>query len=213
MLRQFHPRAIVLDVVLRGEDTWNWLAELKADEATREIPILVLSAVEDRGKGLALGADSYCVKPLNEDELLEQLQRLTRNGAPDADKKAAQVIIIDDEPAARYVLSKFLGGVPCRVKEAENGREGLRMIKASLPQLVLLDLNMPDISGFELLNELKTDAATQSIPVAVVTSATLTEADRRLLGSKTCAVINKSELSRQRIEELWQRVFAGEERP
>jgi len=71
---------------------------------------------------------------------------------------------------------------------------------------------MPDISGFELLNELKNDTATQSIPVAVVTSATLTEADLRLLGS-TCAVINKAELSRQRIEELWQRVFAAEERP
>jgi signal transduction histidine kinase/DNA-binding response OmpR family regulator len=211
-LQQVHPRAIVLDIVLRGEDTWSWLAELKADEATREIPILVLSAVEDRAKGLALGADAYCVKPLKKDDLLERLESLTGNGVPDTDETAAQVLIIDDEPAARYVLSKLLGGVPCRVKEAENGREGLRMIKASPPQLILLDLNMPDISGFELLNELKNDTATQSIPVAVVTSATLTEADLRLLGS-TCAVINKAELSRQRIEELWQRVFAAEERP
>lgn len=211
-LRQLRPRAILLDIVLRGEDTWNWLAELKADEVTRDIPILVLSAVEDRGKGLALGADAYCVKPVKKDELLKQLQRLT-GGAADGDESAAQVIIIDDEPAARYVLSKFLDGVPCRVKEAENGREGLRMIRARPPQLILLDLNMPDISGFELLDELKTDSATQSIPVAVVTSATLTEADRRLLGSQTCAVINKAELSRQRIEELWQRVFTAEERP
>jgi signal transduction histidine kinase/DNA-binding response OmpR family regulator len=206
-LRQFHPRAILLDIVLRGEDTWNWLAELKADEVTRDIPILVLSAVEDRGKGLALGADAYCVKPVKIDELLKQLQRLT-GGTADGDESAAQVIIIDDEPAARYVLSKFLDGVPGRVKEAENGREGLRMIRARPPQLILLDLNMPDISGFEVLDELKTDSATQSIPVAVVTSATLTEADRRLLGSKTCAVINKAELSRERVEQLWRDVLA-----
>ena len=211
-LQQFRPRAIVLDILLRGEDAWNWLAELKAGEATREIPILVLSAVEDRSKGLALGADAYCVKPLKKEDLLEQLERLTGNGAPDTGENAAQVIIIDDEPAARYVLSKLLDGVACRVKEAENGREGLRMIKASPPQLVLLDLNMPDISGFEVLNELKTDTATRSIPVAVVTSTTLTEADRRLLGSKACAVISKAELSRQRIEELWQRVLTAEER-
>ena len=127
--------------------------------------------------------------------------------------KLFKTIVIDDEPAARYVLSKMLGGVFCRVKEAENGREGLRMIKASPPQLVLLDLNMPDISGFEVLEELKTDAATKSIPVAVVTSATLTEADRRLLGLKTCAVINKAELSRERIQGLWQQVFAADGRP
>jgi len=207
-LRQCHPRAIVLDIVLRGEDAWNWLAELKADEGTREIPILVLSAVEDRSKGLALGADVYCVKPLKKDDLLEQLERLTGNGAPDRDERAAQVIIVDDEPAARYVLAKLLGGKFRRIKEAESGAEGLRLIKASPPQLVLLDLNMADISGFEVLHELKTDAATQTVPVAVVTSAKLTEAERRLLDGRTCAIIDKAELSRERIEQLWREVLA-----
>lgn len=210
-LRQFHPRAIVLDIVLRGEDSWSWLAELKADENTRDIPILVVSALEDRGKGLALGADAYCVKPLERGELLDQLQRLT--GAPaDRDLKsvdeAAQVVIIDDEPAARYVLSKLLAEKFCRVQEAENGAEGLRLIQANTPRLVFLDLNMPDLSGFEVLNRLKTDAATQSVPVAVVTSAQLTDADRRLLGSQTCAIIDKTDLSRERIEQLWRQVVA-----
>ena len=81
------------------------------------------------------------------------------------------------------------------------------MIKASSPQLIFLDLAMPDISGFEVLNSLKTDASTSSIPVAVVTSATLTEANRRLLEAQTCAIINKTELSRERIEDLWQQVI------
>ncbi len=211
-LRQYQPRAIILDIALRGENAWNWLAELKADEATRDIPIMIASAVEDRGKGFALGADAYCVKPLERAELLDQLQRLTgaalnaEQDQPD-DSAKTQVVIIDDEPAARYILSKLLWGKSCRVQEAENGLEGLRMIKASSPQLIFLDLAMPDISGFEVLNSLKTDASTQSIPVAVVTSATLTEAHRRLLEAQTCAIINKTELSRERIEDLWQQVI------
>ncbi len=211
-LRQYQPRAIILDIALRGENTWNWLAELKADEATRGIPIMIASAVEDRGKGFALGADAYCVKPLERAELLDQLQRLTSaalNAEQDQphDSAPTQVVIIDDEPTARYILSKLLCAKSCRVQEAENGLEGLRMIKASSPQLIFLDLTMPDISGFEVLNSLKTDASTQSIPVAVVTSATLTEANRRLLETQTCAIINKNELSRERIEDLWQQVI------
>ena len=211
-LRQYQPRAIILDIALRGENTWNWLAELKADEATRGIPIMIASAVEDRGKGFALGADAYCVKPLERAELLDQLQRLTSaalNAEQDQphDSAPTQVVIIDDEPTARYILSKLLCAKSSRVQEAENGLEGLRMIKASSPQLIFLDLTMPDISGFEVLNSLKTDASTQSIPVAVVTSATLTEANRRLLETQTCAIINKNELSRERIEDLWQQVI------
>jgi len=160
----------------------------------------------------ALGADAYCVKPLERAELLDQLQRLTSaalNAEQDQphDSAPTQVVIIDDEPTARYILSKLLCAKSCRVREAENGLEGLRMIKASSPQLIFLDLTMPDISGFEVLNSLKTDASTQSIPVAVVTSATLTEAHRRLLEAQTCAIINKTELSRERIEDLWQQVI------
>jgi CheY-like chemotaxis protein len=210
-LQQFQPRAIVMDIALRGEDSWNLLAELKAAETTREVPILIASAVEDRGKGFALGADAYCVKPLDRDGLLDQLRRLTHSAADRADNAAqgsdAEIVIIDDEPAARYVLSKFLHGRRCRVQEAESGLQGLRMIMASPPQLIFLDLNMPDISGFEVLERLKQDTSTQAIPVAVVTSATLSEDHRRLLEAQACAVINKTELSRQRIDDLWQEVI------
>lgn len=213
-LRQNQPRAIILDIALRGEDAWTWLAELKREETTRDIPIMIASAVEDRGKGLTLGADAYCVKPLERGALLDQLQRLTSMlNDPEHDETGdsppARVMIIDDEPAARYVLSKLLCDKPCRVQEAENGVEGLRMIKASRPQLIFLDLTMPDVSGFEVLNRLKADASTQSIPVAVVTSAALTEANRRLLETQTCAIISKTELSRERIDHVWQQVLGN----
>jgi CheY-like chemotaxis protein len=142
--------------------------------------------------------------------LLNQLRQLVGVGA-DSVAQTAEVVIIDDEPAARYVMSKLLCAKPCRVLEAENGTDALRMIKASSPQLILLDLNMPDISGFEILNRLKTDASTQAIPVAVVTSAILSAAERSLLKEQTCAIINKSALSGERIDQLWQEVL-GEEK-
>jgi signal transduction histidine kinase/DNA-binding response OmpR family regulator len=206
-LRQYPIRAIVLDILLRGEDSWNWLVELKSDEAGPSIPIMVVSAVEDRSKGLALGADVYCVKPVERDAFLNHLARLTGMRISPAEDKSWDVVIIDDEPAARYVLSKLLSDKPCRIREADDGLEGLRMVKASPPQLIILDLNMPGLSGFEVLNSLKTDPVTQSIPVAVVTSATLADATRGLLETQACMIINKTELSRDRIDRLWDQIL------
>jgi signal transduction histidine kinase/CheY-like chemotaxis protein len=210
-LRQVRPRAIILDIVLRGEESWNWLAELKADGRTREIPIIIATAVEDRGKGLTLGADAYCVKPLTREVLLEQLERVTDPefcAAPANLESApsARVMIIDDEPAARYVLTKLLSHKDCSVQEAVNGTEGIRMAKETMPNLIFLDLKMPDVSGFDVLDRIKTDPATQPIPVAVVTSATLTEVDRRRLEAQTCAIMNKTELSRERVEQVLEKI-------
>jgi signal transduction histidine kinase/CheY-like chemotaxis protein len=210
-LRQVRPRAIILDIALRGEESWNWLAELKADGGTREIPIIIATAVEDRGKGLTLGADAYCVKPLTREVLLEQLERLTDpefRAAPAHPESVpgARVMIIDDEPAARYVLTKLLSHKACSVQEAVNGTEGIRMAKETMPNLIFLDLKMPDVSGFDVLDRIKTDPATQPIPVAVVTSATLTEEDRRRLEAQTCAIMNKTELSRERVEQVLEKI-------
>ena len=210
-LRQVRPRAIILDIALRGEESWHWLAELKADGGTREIPIIIATAVEDRGKGLTLGADAYCVKPLTREVLLEQLERVTDpefRAAPAHLESApgARVMIIDDEPAARYVLTKLLSHKACSVQEAVNGTEGIRMAKETMPNLIFLDLKMPDVSGFDVLDRIKTDPATQPIPVAVVTSATLTEEDRRRLEAQTCAIMNKTELSRERVEQVLEKI-------
>ena len=210
-LRQVRPCAIILDIALRGEESWNWLAELKADGRTREIPIIIATAVEDRGKGLTLGADAYCVKPLTREVLLEQLERVTDPefcAAPAHLESApgARVMIIDDEPAARYVLTKLLSHKACSVQEAVNGTEGIRMAKETMPNLIFLDLKMPDVSGFDVLDRIKTDPATQPIPVAVVTSATLTEVDRRRLEAQTCAIMNKTELSRERVEQVLEKI-------
>ena len=209
-LRRVQPRAIVLDVILRGEDTWKWLVELKADDSTRNIPVLVATTVDDEQKGYALGADQYCVKPLEREHLLKSLGRLTGLEARDEHIQMSRVtkgswprvLIIDDQGASRYILAKLIESRPFLVRQAGNGLDGLRMAKEVAPRFIFLDLDMPDISGFEVLKHLKTDSQLRDIPVAIVTSLVLSEADRRGLEEQVCAVINKSELSRARIEQV-----------
>jgi CheY-like chemotaxis protein len=209
VMRQIQPMAIVLDVLLRGEDSWQWLVELKANPATRDIPVVVVTTVEDQGKGYALGADEYIVKPVQRQVLLSALERVAdaksgRDARENALKEAAQrrVLIIDDEATARYILAKLLQDLPCIVRQAKNGTDGLRMAKEVLPDLILLDLNMPDISGFTVLDQIRADPATRTIPVAIVTSLSLNELDRKRLQAQACGILNKSELSRDQVQRL-----------
>ena len=210
MLRQVRPRAIVLDILLRGEDSWTWLAELKTESATREIPVLVITSVDDERKGLSLGADAYCLKPIGRDTLISQLQDLTGlnaeiSGAEQSFKKGnAQpcVLIIDDEPVDRYILVRLLEQQPCIIEQAASGFEGLKILREIKPDLIFLDLNMPGLSGYEVLNHIKANPATRNIPVAVVTSAEPGAHQRQELEGKAYALMNKVDLSAKAIDDL-----------
>jgi len=118
-----------------------------------------------------------------------------------------KILIIDDEGAARYILTKLMENQPIIVHEASNGLEGLHLAREIAPVVIFLDLDMPDVSGFEILKQLKIDPLLGNIPVAIVTSLILSESERRQLESQSCAIIGKSELSRARIEELLARVL------
>ena len=166
-LDAIHPKAIILDILLRGEDSWLFLSRLKSDRATKDIPILVVTSIEDRQKGFSLGADAYCIKPVDRQWLLTQLTQRTRPMAQ------ARVLIIDDELPSRYVLKTLLRDSEYAVMEAVSGEEGLRMAQAHRPQVILLDLVMPDLSGVEVLAALRSDPTTQAIPVIIVTSQTV----------------------------------------
>ena len=166
-LDAIHPKAIILDILLRGEDSWLFLSRLKSDRATKDIPILVVTSIEDRQKGFSLGADAYCIKPVDRQWLLTQLTQRTRPMAQ------ARVLIIDDELPSRYVLKTLLRDSEYAVMEAVSGEEGLRMAQAHRPQVILLDLVMPDLSGVEVLAALRSDSATQAIPVIIITSQTV----------------------------------------
>jgi signal transduction histidine kinase/CheY-like chemotaxis protein len=188
IMKRTRPQAILLDIMLRGEDTWRWLGELKSTPATAKIPIIVITSIEDERKGLALGADAYCLKPLERTALLEKLDALT----------GRRILIIDDDPAARYLMQKLLADTHTTVLEAADGRSGLIAARRARPALIFLDLGLPDFSGEEVLDALKKDADLQHVPVAIVTASKLTNDDRIRLGKRAEAVLQKSDLSSER---------------
>jgi CheY-like chemotaxis protein len=171
--------------MLRGEDTWRWLSELKSDSATANIPVIVVTSIDDERKGLALGADAYCLKPLERTALLEKLDSLT----------GRRILVIDDDPAARYLMQKLLADPHTTVLEAADGRSGLIAARRARPSMIFLDLGLPDFSGEEILEALKNDTDLQNVPVAIVTASKLTLDERTRLGRRAEAVLQKSDLS------------------
>jgi len=184
-LVQARPAAVVLDILLRGEDTWTLLADIKSDPATRDIPVLIVSTVDDEAKGMALGADAYAMKPLERRWLIERLRRLTGR------QPVRRVLVIDDDEISRYLVRGYLDDLPCQITEACGGEEGLRRARSDTPDAIFLDLVMPDLSGFEVLERLRAEAATRSTPVVVVTSQPLADAERRRLEALGAAIVSK----------------------
>jgi DNA-binding response OmpR family regulator len=192
LMQRVRPQAIVLDIMLKGEDSWRWLSELKSTPATATIPVIVVTTVEDERKGLTLGADAYCIKPISAEQLLSELDRLT----------ARRVLVIDDDPAARYLMHKLLEDENVCVIEARDGRSGLAAARLSKPSLIFLDLNLPDLGGEDVLEALKTDIDLQEVPVAIVTSALVSRDQRERLGRRAQSVVQKSELNGARTRSI-----------
>lgn len=186
-LQRFRPLAVVLDVLLQGEHSWDLLRELKQDSATRDIPVYVITVVDNRQKALALGADGFHAKPLDRAWLLEKLNRASAEGC-------YKVLLVDDDDTARYLLTSLLANSNCQLHEANNGTLGLRMVRELQPDMIVLDLGMPDISGFEFLEKIRRDAATENIPVVICTSKIIDDEDRKRLSSAV-AIISKDIMS------------------
>jgi signal transduction histidine kinase/CheY-like chemotaxis protein len=189
MLETVRPAAIVLDIVLRGdEDGWNLLSDLKSNPATRDIPVLVVSNLDDPQKALALGADAFCRKPVPRRWLLEHLYAATGVAAP------RKFLVIDDEEVSRYLLRQLFPAQTGQVLEAGGAAEGLRLAREEQPQLILLDLLMPETNGFEVLERLRSDPKTREIPVVVSTSKVLDAAERQRLERNAAGLIPKNAL-------------------
>jgi signal transduction histidine kinase/DNA-binding response OmpR family regulator len=184
-MERLRPGAIVLDILLRGEDSWPWLSHIKNDPATRGIPLLVASAVEDERKAYALGADGYLRKPVERDMLLTELARCA----------APRILVIDDDPASRYAIKKILSVAQYAVVDAVDGGTGLELARTAHPQLVVLDLSLPDMKGEEVLHRLAQDAATRAVPVVIATSRDLSHAERQVLQQHASAVLSKRDLT------------------
>jgi CheY-like chemotaxis protein len=190
-LASFRPAAVVLDILLRGEDAWDLLAELQRRADTADIPTAVVSTVEDQSKALALGAQVFHRKPIDRHTLLQTLTRLT---APHTLKR---ILIVDDEEISRYVLRQHLLTPTHVFFEAADAAEGLRIARTQRPDVICLDLKMPNVDGYELLQLLQSDPATRTIPVVVVTSKHLEPEELRLLQRRVATVLSKDLVSRE----------------
>ena len=167
-------------------DGWSVLRELKADSALADIPVLMLTIMDDKDKGYALGAAEFLNKPIDRERLGEVLERFR------ARDEGLAVLVVDDDPTAQQMMRRLLLASGCQVRIAENGRRGLDDLALARPDLILLDLMMPEMDGFEFLVELRERPELADIPVIVVTAADLTQEDRRRLEGGVEQIVRKA---------------------
>jgi signal transduction histidine kinase/CheY-like chemotaxis protein len=187
-LTRVQPRAIVLDILLGAQDGWGFLAATKADPVLHGVPILVATTVEDQAKGFALGADAYATKPVARAWLLRELRHRVLGQA-----QRRRVLVIDDDEIVRYRVRQRL--TQYEIVEAASGEEGLAHARRAPPDVIVLDLRMPGMSGTDVLARLAADAATREVPVVVLTSAQLDELERKTIESHAAAVVSKDALA------------------
>ena len=185
-----HPALIVLDILLRGEMGWDVLDHLKRLPASNEIPVLVASTIDDVRKAYHLGAAGCLVKPIDPQRFRDEVRRLTSAPRPD------RVLIIDDNDRDRYLLKHWLRDANILINEATSGEEGLSRARHDRPSLIFLDLSMPDMSGFEVLDKLKSDPLTSSIAVVVHTSMRLSDPQIERLKDNAASVVSKEHFGR-----------------
>ncbi|MCD4738182.1 MAG: response regulator, partial [Anaerolineae bacterium] len=191
--KRIQPYAITLDILLPDKDGWQIIQELKSDPETANIPILVCSIVSDADKGLSLGVTDYLVKPIVAENLLESLDRLTRV------VEAYNILIVDDSESDRNLLRRILEEAGYAVREAAGGAAALVGIHAELPDLVVLDLMMPEVDGFTVLENIRANEVTKHIPVIVVTAKELTAAEHEQLNLQAAALLEKGIFDQQQL--------------
>ncbi|MEZ4239674.1 MAG: response regulator [Myxococcota bacterium] len=190
VLERERPAAIVLDVMLENDTSWAFLNEVKQHEAYRDIPVLVVTVVGREREARALGADEFWLKPLDHERLLRRLDQLVRERAP-------KILMIDDDSRARYLLAKHLEGTRWALVEAETGQEGLDVARQQSPNVILLDFVLPDLTAFDVLDELKADPRTRQIPVIVHTARQLAQDEVDRLNQSCQGVMLKQHLSQE----------------
>ncbi|MFO0876346.1 MAG: response regulator [Gemmataceae bacterium] len=194
LARELQPTVITLDVLMPDEDGWDVLGRLKNDPATRDIPVIMLTIMEERNRGFALGATEYVTKPIDWGRLGSILCRFNPDQAP--------ILIVEDDALQRGYLREGLALANWHVLEASNGAEALKVIEHTRPSLILLDLTMPIMDGFTFLDELRRREGGATIPVVVVTARELSAEERRKLNRSVAQVLAKETLAPEQLLEL-----------
>ncbi len=187
--RADRPAAIILDILLPGMDGWEVLREFKADPALRDVPIIIVTVVDERGLGLALGAVDYFLKPVDRVALLDRLARYTFTTKVKAG--IVRILAIDDDPAVLELIDAALRPEGFDVVRAVGGQEGLERATTEPFDLVVCDLLMPDLDGFEVVTALRSDPSTRDLPILILTAHTLSDAEKTRLNGEILGIVDK----------------------
>ena len=191
--RALKPAAITLDILLPEIDGWEVLTQLKQEDSTRDIPVVVISVVDNPDLGHALGALDYFVKPVDREALLSRLGRYSLTTK--VKREEIRILLVDDESPNLDYLESVLQPAGFTVLRASGGQEGIDMARADKPHLVLLDLIMPGVTGFDVVEQLRSEDSTRSIPIMVLTAKQLTEEDKKQLNGFVAAVFERNSLA------------------
>jgi GAF domain-containing protein/CheY-like chemotaxis protein len=188
--RELRPDAITLDVMMPGLDGWAVLSALKADADLADIPVVMLTIVDDKNLGYALGASDYLTKPIDRERLAAVLGKYRRD---------LPVLVVDDDVEVRQLLRRMLEPDGYTVVEAENGRVALERLRDGAPAVVLLDLMMPEMDGFEFVAEFRRQAAWRAIPIVVITAKDLSREERERLNGYVQKILQKGAHGREQL--------------
>jgi signal transduction histidine kinase/DNA-binding response OmpR family regulator/ligand-binding sensor domain-containing protein len=194
LARAVRPLAITLDIVLPGMEGWNVMRELKSDAATENIPVIIVSLLDNSELALAVGADDYFVKPVDWPRLMRRLTEITSRTA-----KGARLLLIDDDETVHAMLEQELGKHGFVLDSAMSGPEGLARVESARPDVIILDLMMPGMSGFEVAARLRMSEDTANIPIVVLTAKELTASDREQLRQASAGLVMKGSTAAGRL--------------
>jgi CheY-like chemotaxis protein/nitrogen-specific signal transduction histidine kinase len=193
LARELRPDAITLDVMMPHKDGWAVLSALKADPAIAHIPVVMVTMVDNKNMGYSLGAADYITKPIGRDRLMTVLNKYRKElGGADA---SLNLLVVDDDPAVRQLMRRILEKEGHAVIEAENGRQGLRRLAQGMPDLILLDLMMPEMDGFEFVAELRKHPDWSAIPVIVISARHLSAEEWLQLSGAVQKILQKGAYS------------------
>jgi DNA-binding response OmpR family regulator len=193
-LQRLRPAVVILDVLLPKIDGWQFLSRLNADPQTRQIPVIIVSMLDQKGKGFALGAADYLVKPVSGEQLIDRLRSL--NLMPKDSSRPAKILVIDDEPQAVELLDATLRPEGFQILKACSGEEGLAIAEREQPDLIILDLLMPGLNGFATLERLEQTSTTRP-QIIVYTVKQLTQQEKQRLEGHITRLAQKGTLTQE----------------
>jgi CheY-like chemotaxis protein len=189
MAKEHKPAAITLDILLPDVDGWEVLTRLKRDEMTSDIPVIVVSVVDNPELGRALGALDYFVKPVEAKELVHRLRSF--NFERKSGDRKTRILVVDDEVANRDWLKEVLEPEGFTVLLAKGGQEAIELAMLRKPDLLMLDLLMPGVNGFDVVAALSGNEGTKAIPIIVLTAKSLTRADIDQLNGHVSTILKR----------------------